>query len=94
MTAHPSPGEVMMLLTDKLLRTAVLDADPGDALPEALRRRLRFVLTLRRRPPLDRRGRRGCGYSPARFRDAFDDENVGSHKAQNRCRAEPSSRCW
>jgi hypothetical protein len=35
MTAHPSPGEVMMLLTDKLLRTAVLDADPGDALPEA-----------------------------------------------------------
>jgi hypothetical protein len=55
-----------MLLTDKLLRAAVLDADPGDALPEALRRRLRFV-SQRRRPPLDRPGRRGCGYSPARF---------------------------
>jgi hypothetical protein len=45
MTAHLGPGEVMTLLTDKPLPTAVLDADPGDALPEALRRRLRFVLT-------------------------------------------------
>jgi hypothetical protein len=45
MTAHLGPGEVMTLLTDKPLPTAVLDADPGDPLPEALRRRLRFVLT-------------------------------------------------
>ena len=50
MTVHPSPGELMMLLTDKQLRTAVLDADPGDTLAEALRRRPRFVLTQRRRP--------------------------------------------
>jgi hypothetical protein len=36
MTAHLGPGEVMTLLTDKLLRNAVLDADPGDAPREAL----------------------------------------------------------
>ena len=67
MKAPPSPGELMRLLTDKQLRAAVPDADPGDTLPEALRRRLRFVLTQRRRPPLDWPGRRGCGYLPARF---------------------------
>jgi hypothetical protein len=94
MTAHPSPGDVMMLLTDKLLRTAVLDADPGDTLPEALRRRLRFVLTQRCRPPLDRPVVEAVATRLPAFRDAFDDENAGSHKAQNRCRAEPSSRCW
>jgi hypothetical protein len=34
MTAHPSPGEVMMLLTDKLLRTAVLDAVTVTKVPD------------------------------------------------------------
>jgi hypothetical protein len=42
MTAH-RPGELMMLLTDKQLRTAFLDADPRDALLEALYRRVRLA---------------------------------------------------
>jgi hypothetical protein len=33
----------MMLLTDKQLRTAFLDADPRDALLEALYRRVRLA---------------------------------------------------
>ena len=93
MTAHPSPGELMMLLTDKQLRTAVLDADPGDTLPKALRggRASSSVNVVDPRwigPVVEAVATR----LPA-FRDAFDDENAGSHKAQNRCRAEPSSRC-
>ncbi|WP_293010601.1 hypothetical protein [Mycobacterium sp.] len=40
-----SPGEVMLLLTDWLPRKTILDADQRAALPDVLRRWVRFALT-------------------------------------------------
>lgn len=72
-----SPGEVMVLLTDWLPRKAILDADQRAALPDVLRRWLRFALTQRDISPewigpvvdaVDT-------YLPF-FRDAFDNETA------------------
>jgi hypothetical protein len=72
-----SPGEVMLLLTDWLPRKTILDGDQRTALPDVLRRWLRFALTQRGinpewiGPVVDAVDT----YLPV-FHDAFDDETA------------------
>jgi hypothetical protein len=72
-----SPDEVMLLLTDWLPRKSVLDADQRDALPDVLRRWLRFSLTQRGIDPewIDPVVDAVDTFLPV-FHDAFDDETA------------------
>jgi hypothetical protein len=72
-----SPGELMLLLTDWLPREAILDPDQGAALPDVLRRWLRFALTpTRHQPRLDRPVVDAVDTYLAVFEDAFDNETA------------------
>jgi hypothetical protein len=72
-----SPGELMLLLTDWLPREAILDPDQGAALPDVLRRWLRFALIpTRHQPRLDRPVVDAVDTYLAVFEDAFDNETA------------------
>ena len=77
----------MMLLTNKQLRTAVLDADPRDALLEALYRRVRLVLTNSARGPTTRADTRHSSRCQLPVRDVDDVADIDRllrHRARRR----------